>query len=232
MKKVLALMMLLAAVVAGCDTTETKTLRVNLGGSRAIPAGVSTVYVAAFPILSIWNGDGYDDNLGGVAAAAAVPAGSSSVSLVVPAEKDIFILVLAADSTGSAVFYVGDNIYVSADDNTVLIQMREPGFNSGDTFIYDSTSISSSDLGFRFDLVNGRIDMYDLVPYLELHLEESSDGGNSYNLIKRVPLSGFYQSQAVPFGVSSQGGFSYRARVYFPVLGLYFYNWGSYSAGT
>lgn len=221
MKKRMAFIILIAAVMlTGCDTTETRTIQINLGGSRAAPSDISAVYIAVFKI-------GEEFQLGHIMSFVGPPTGSAS--LVVPAKTDLFLLVMAASSDVSN-YYVGEGCYYGAENpesDTVDVSMfMIEGMPGESTYLTadDGYSVTANNSGFYLNLNYEPIGDSDVYPFLEMHLEESSNG-TSYQVIAKIPFSlvagGFYDFK----DHIAKGGSWYRARVYFPALGLYFYTW-------
>jgi len=235
MKKLMPMMILLAAVVvAGCDTTETKTIQINLGGSRAAPADVTTVHVAVFSSIMT--------TIGPIVAvgSANVTGGTtqSAVSLVVPAGIDLYVLVIAPSVAYDYQFYTGEGVYLKdSPDNVVAISIQQPSNMPGSTtnmsLRFSPMAVPGanfSDTGFTMNLGNVGPESIQLNPYLQLHLEESSDGGTSYQIMKILSgteVIGISTGPDIP-GVSPVSGNWYRARLYMPAMGIYLYTWDSY----
>jgi len=229
MKKLIALMILFAAVmVAGCDTTETRTIKVNLGGSRAATDYVSEVSLAVFEL------DAEQQVVGHLMSVSSPPTGS--ISLVVPVNTNFWILVMGASKDSTSTFYTGETVYYGADnaDDPDTVIMQEIYIMSGEVTTMDAEAyldaVSVGGSGFYLGLKGEPMQDYDFYAFLELHLEESSNGGSSYSVIEQVNFQlvsdgiskdGFYELT----NYSATAGYWYRARVYCPMFDLYFFTW-------
>ena len=90
-------------------------------------------------------------------------------------------------------------------------------------------SFDFSHFGFDLRLGGVGLNATQLYPYIVLHLQESSDGGTTYNTISTIPGENVIGSPSFSLTLPKPvSGRSYRARLYMPILGIYFYLWSSH----
>ncbi len=220
MKKLITILIFAASIlISGCDTTDTTTITINLGGTRAAPAGVSLVYIGVFPV------EGVADPQLGNCRVAAVFGSTNTISLVVPNKMDLYILVMATNNNDPDLFYAGEGYYNGASGqsgNTVSVAMSELNISTA-VYASEGTSVFASG-SFNLNLGSGVIQDIDVFEKMELHLEKKSDGG-SYSIIAKVPFDQAYDNYSFT-DHTAVVSFWYRARVYVPNFNLYLYTWG------
>jgi len=221
MKKLIAILLFAVAVlVSGCDTTDTITITINLGGTRAAaPDGVSQVYIGVFPI------EGVAAPQLGNSEVAAVAGSTDFVSLVVPDKVDLYILVMATNNNDPGLFYTGEGYYNGASgqpENTVSVAMSELNIPTS-VFASEGSTVFASG-SFYLNLGSGVIQDSNVFVKMELHLEKKSDGG-SYSIIEKVPFDLAYDNYSFTDHIA-EVSYWYRARVYVPNFNLYLYTWG------
>jgi len=228
MKKLIKIIIFTVAVlVSGCDTTETTMIYISLGGDHrgAIPppTDISVVYIAAYTIEHFSEWDEIDTLAG---AYAVFPVGF--VSIVVPANRDIFIL-LAAQSTENNWFYLGEGQYPvpgNPGSNTVTVTPEQ-------TSIDGLTSLNISAISDSIILIGhdeGNWSLSNLMRgVFDLHIDGKPDGGD-YQRLETVNYYELYNESGGGYLHTYPGGSilddTFRSRIYLPAFGIYLHTWG------
>ncbi len=225
MKKLITIIIFAAAIlVSGCDTTETTTIRISLGGDHRgaapPPDDISVIYVAAYTIEYFIEWREIDATVG---AAASPPTGY--ITMVVPENRDIFILLLAQSSEGNW-FYLGTGEYPDPelpDSNTVNIYPEQLFFDGLTSFNIDSNYedeayLSHNEEGWNMSqLLRG---------VFELHIDGQSDG--TYERLAAVNYYDLYNAGGTYTQIYPGGELlhtSFRSRLYVPAFGFYLHTW-------
>jgi|GEM_PF-1003110 len=223
-------------LLSACDTTDTTTIRINLGGSRAgAPEDISSIYIGCFDHKT---GELYS-------ALGTLPTGS--VSMVVPAKTDLYFLLMAQDKINE-ILYIGEETYMGAYMLVEPIGQPEgivtivPSLHYISSITYDYNMSAGQEENQVFLTHSGENyysffapemsygPLFDQRSLLELHIYRENSG-DTFNRIYQANYAEFFDvnyGEYIDYFSNGVPGyqFYYRSWLYVPAFGIYLFTFG------